>query len=27
LEDNGEVLFGQGTEAGPKLFGIIVGHS
>jgi hypothetical protein len=26
LEDDGEVFFGQGAEAGPELFGIVIGH-
>jgi hypothetical protein len=26
LEDNGEILIGQGAEAEPKLFGVITGH-
>jgi hypothetical protein len=26
LEDNGEVFVGQGAEAEPELFGVIIGH-
>jgi hypothetical protein len=26
LEDDGEILFGQGAEAGPELIGVIIGH-